>query len=240
MLQLSTGKPLNSMGMLTQAQERAYRRKRRKGFDITRAEWIASMVMTDREKRCLTKAWYRRKARVNKRFADRARYLSRRATEMRRRVDSAESSIPRLRGAMQGNISKLLYRDADDHDADVVGPADTAPGSAETSGNEVSDAQCARLFRQAVSTAEVLGQQHDRDAFQIFHFEDALTLCRSREADAATVRSAKRHPHEAIIMHHLNEAELIRLRNSLVHIAEDVVGNKNSQCKPKSYSIMGS
>ena len=67
-----------------------------------------------------------------------------------------------------------------------------------------------------------------------------MTLCRSREADAATVRSAKRHPHEAIIMHHLNEAELIRLRNSLVHIADDVVGNKNSQCKPKSYSIMGS
>ena len=69
---------------------------------------------------------------------------------------------------------------------------------------------------------------------QIFHFENALAGCRSREADAATVRSAKRHPHEAIIMHHLNEAELIRLRNSLVHIAEDVVENTNSQCKPKT------
>ena len=35
-------------------------------------------------------------------------------------------------------------------------------------------------------------------------------------------------------MHHLNEVELIHLRNSLVHIAEDVVENTNSQCKPKT------
>ena len=39
---------------------------------------------------------------------------------------------------------------------------------------------------------------------------------------------------EASVKHHLNEAELVLLRNPLVHIAEDVGGSTTVQCKPRT------
>lgn len=154
LLQLATGKSLNSLGFLSATQERGYKKRRREGFDITRAEWMQSTILTDREKRCIKKSWEKREAKVSKRFHDRTRYLTRRVKELQERVDSTSHLIDRLRQGLLGDIVMLLYRDADDHDADVVGVVDAA-GGAVHSASSVSAAQRTRLYRQAMVTSEV-------------------------------------------------------------------------------------
>ena len=161
-------------------------------------------------------------------------------TELRERVDSAASSISRLREVLQGDISTLLHRDANDHDADIV----TAPGEAHASRNaatasKIAYAQRSRLHRQAIPTRHVLEQQCDRDLLQLEHGNNALKVHRAVEAESASATGEKKRQRaqdeaEASVKHHLNEAELVRLRTLLVHIAEDVGGSTTVQCKPRT------
>lgn len=163
-----------------------------------------------------------------------------RATELQERIDSTASSISRLREVLQGDISTLLHRDGDDHDADIV----AAPGEAHGSENAatattISEAQRSRLYRQAILTRDVLEQQRDRDILQLEHFNNALEVHRAVEAESASATGKKKRQRaqdeaEASVKHYLEEAELVRLRNSLVHIAEDVGGSTAVQCKPRT------
>eukprot|EP00904_Undaria_pinnatifida_P011353 jgi/Undpi1/7348/HiC_scaffold_22.g09821.m1 len=68
---LPKGKSENSMGKLNAVQERQFKKQRREGSDLSRSEWMKSTILTDREKRCLTRAWTRREAKVNKKFQNR-------------------------------------------------------------------------------------------------------------------------------------------------------------------------
>ncbi len=67
-------------------------------------------MLTDREKRCLTRSWEGRKGRVDKHLADRKRYLTTRAAELQERADIAAKLIARLRAGLQGDVQTLLIK----------------------------------------------------------------------------------------------------------------------------------
>eukprot|EP00904_Undaria_pinnatifida_P010521 jgi/Undpi1/659/HiC_scaffold_10.g04123.m1 len=58
---LPPGKYRNSLHRLSGSQECASKRKRSEGADMTRGKWMESTLLGDRDKRCLSRAWSRRK-----------------------------------------------------------------------------------------------------------------------------------------------------------------------------------
>ena len=56
--QRATGKSRHSLHRLSGAQEKE--RQRCEGAGVTRGEWMASTVLSDREKRSISRAWFRR------------------------------------------------------------------------------------------------------------------------------------------------------------------------------------
>lgn len=98
----STGKSKNSMGRLNAAQERQFKKQRREEIDLSRSAWMKSTTLTEQEKRCLTRAWTRHEARVNKKFQNRHAYLKRRVVQMQERARRDDEHIRRLRRCVLG------------------------------------------------------------------------------------------------------------------------------------------
>ena len=70
------------MGKLNSPRERKFKKHRREGAITLRGEWMKSTLLTEREKRCLTRAWTKRGARVAKHFQNHKFYLNRRVQEV--------------------------------------------------------------------------------------------------------------------------------------------------------------
>ena len=64
--QHATGKSRHSLDRLSGAQEKEFKRQRCEGAGVTRGEWMASTVLSDREKRSISRAWFRRDERLGK------------------------------------------------------------------------------------------------------------------------------------------------------------------------------
>ena len=111
-------------------------------------EWIKSTLLTEREKRCLTRAWTRRGARVAKHFQIHKSYLKRRVQGGADQVKKNEVYIRLLRSHLVWKVNDLIF----DDDQDDRGAEDSAAGGGETPSQgesetacEISDAQRARL-----------------------------------------------------------------------------------------------
>ena len=73
-------------------------------------------------------------------------------------------------------------------------------------------------------------QQHDRDLLQLEHFrETQQRFCVTKAADV----SQRRHADESA-WKSLNEASVIRLNNSILHIAKRVVEDKGHDYNPST------
>lgn len=101
-------------------------------------------------------------------------------------------------------------------------------GRTEEGASSGSGAQCLRLYVQATATVEVLKQQCERDALQLCHFQSTAQVCSAAEDDTAATDPQQRAA-EAKVLEHLNKAELIRLHNALLLIAERVMETTNSK-----------
>ena len=64
--QHTIGKSQNSLHRLDGAQEQKFKKQRREGADVKRGEWMASTVLSDRDKRYVTRAWNRREEKAAK------------------------------------------------------------------------------------------------------------------------------------------------------------------------------
>ena len=64
--QRATGKSRHSLHRLSGAQEKEFKRQRCEGAGVTRGEWMASTVLSDREKRSISRAWFRRDERLGR------------------------------------------------------------------------------------------------------------------------------------------------------------------------------
>ena len=74
-------------------------------------EWMASTVLSDRDKRNISRAWFRRDEGLGKKFTARRFYLGHRITELKARVHSDAVRIFRLRKGLFGDIIELLHAD---------------------------------------------------------------------------------------------------------------------------------
>ena len=93
---------------------RAYKKQRREGAPRGRYEWMKVKLLTERQRRCLERAWNRREAKVDKKFLDRKRYLAARTAELQVTVNEC-NSMSKIRNAMFKDIGVLLaVRDGSD------------------------------------------------------------------------------------------------------------------------------
>ena len=76
-----------------------------------------------------------------------------------------------------------------------------------------------RLFSETMSIMEVVQEQRDRDLLQLSELEDAKRVTDNTEATASL---ATQKAVEAKVFKHMDEASRIRLRFSLLEIAEGV------------------
>lgn len=184
-------------------------------------------LLTERQKRSLQRAWSRRDAKVGNKFAARKQYLGVRTAELEERTKEAAIRIDKIRAAMFKDIGVLLYVcDSDDTEASA------APGPALTPSEKprLSKTQMERLVHQALATSEVLQQQRDRDLLQLEHFREAQRAFYAAEtADISQQKQA-----DESVWKSLNEASLIRLNNSLLHIAVRVVENEDLDYNPST------
>ena len=106
---------MNSLGRLDAIQMRAYKKQRREGAPRGRYEWMKVKLLTERQRRCLERAWNRREAKVDKKFLDRKRYLAARTAELQVTVNECNSMMSKIRNAMFKDIGVLLaVRDGSD------------------------------------------------------------------------------------------------------------------------------
>ena len=108
-VQHTIGKAQNSLHRRNSAQEQKFRRQRTEGADVKRAEWMRSVPLSDRDKRCVTRAWDRREEKAAKQFTDIRFCLGRGVSELRARVQTNAARVVRLRKAVLGNVFELLY-----------------------------------------------------------------------------------------------------------------------------------
>ena len=104
-------------------------------------------MLTDREKRCLTRAWDRREARVDKKFHNRHAYVKRRVAEVGEQCKRDGALLHRLHTATWEGVEILLFEGEAEHGSDA-GDGTTADGpdpSEEDSAAPISLAQLRRL-----------------------------------------------------------------------------------------------
>ena len=70
---------------------------------------MASTVLSDRDKRIISRAWFRRDERLGKKFIARRIYLGHRITKLKSGVQADAVFIFRLRKGLQGDIIELLH-----------------------------------------------------------------------------------------------------------------------------------
>ena len=78
---------------------------------MARGEWMASTVPSDRDKRIISRAWFRRDESLGKKFTARRLYLGYRITELKARVQADAVLIFRLRKGLLGDVTELLHAD---------------------------------------------------------------------------------------------------------------------------------
>ena len=78
---------------------------------MARGEWMASTVLSDRDKQIISRAWFRHDESLGKKFTARRFYLGHRITELKVRVQAYAVLILRLRKGMLGDITELLHAD---------------------------------------------------------------------------------------------------------------------------------
>lgn len=142
---------------------------------------MKSTLLTERQKRCLTRAWSRRPARLEKKFANRHAYLKQRVGDLEERTKANAGYIRRLRGCLLGRVDELRFDGGKDGGDLGGGHAADGLGSGE-SGEETqeSPAQTARLYSQTVLVLDVLEEEKLRDLVMLEH----ITLALKALADA--------------------------------------------------------
>ena len=171
---------------------------------------MKSMPLTERQKRCLTRAWSRRSPRLENKFGNRHVYLKHRVRELEERVKKTAGHIRRLRGCLLGGVGELLL-DEDKDDRDLGGEEDAKDGPGE------SLAQTNRLYTQTVLVLDVFEEERVRDLLILEHSMvafKALASTRDPNCSAAGAEAADKVAHDA-----MEEASVVRLNNSLVLIA---------------------
>ena len=147
-----------------------FKRQQTEGADVTRAEGMGPTTLIDRDARCVTRAWDRRKEKAAKQFTDRRFHLRRRVRGLKARVQTNAAHIFRLPKAVFGNMSELL------HIADEGVASGSSGGGAEAGRHpvgegalppEASPSQRKRLLSQAMAILEVFERQRDRDLLML-------------------------------------------------------------------------
>ncbi|CAB1115886.1 unnamed protein product [Ectocarpus sp. CCAP 1310/34] len=106
---VAAGKSLNSLGIIGRPQERQFKRQRRAGSDVTRAEFAMQQMLTSREKRSIERGWRRRDRKLRKAFDQRGAYLGGRIKDLTANVAANEQHIKRLQDALRtGHLPSLL------------------------------------------------------------------------------------------------------------------------------------
>ena len=170
-------------------------------------------MLTDREKRCLTRAWDRREARVDKKFHNRHAYVKRRVAEVGEQCKRDGALLHRLHTATWEGVEILLFEGEAEHGSDA-GDGTTADGPdprEEDSAAPISLAQLRRLNFQMVAVQGVLEEARTRDLLVEIHLKTALKEM-SKSGDTADKAAMKA----------LDDASLVRLDNSLLLIAQRV------------------
>ena len=175
---------------------------------------MKSALLTEREKRCLTRAWTRRGKRVAKYFQNHKSYLKRRVQEMVDRVKKNEVHVRRLRSHLVGKVNDLLFDDNQD-DRDTEDSADAGgetPSRDESKAAcEFSDAQQTRLYLQAMTVLDMVEEERLRDLLILEYTQAASD---SLEADPSAGK--------AMAQEAMENASLVRLNSSLLLIAQKV------------------
>ena len=173
--------------MLNAVQSRQYKRHRFEGGELSPAEWMKSTLLTERQKRCLTRGWTRRHARLGKKAGNRLTYLKFRVGQLEERLEETSRCTSRLRKCLLGNVGDLLW---DENKDDGEGVAADGPGAAEDGeGAKVSPTQKARLYAQTVAVLDVTEEENVRDQLILEHNKQALEVleqaCLLYTSDAA-------------------------------------------------------
>ena len=146
---------------------------------------MQSTLLTERGKRCLTRAWTKHGARVIKNFQNDKFYLNRWVQEVADRAKKNEVHIHRLRNHLAGKVNDLVF----DNDPDDRGAEDSAVAGGKTpfQGESevacvISDAQQARRYLQAMTVLDILEEERVRDLLILEYTQAASD---SLEADAS-------------------------------------------------------
>ena len=201
---------------------------------MTRGKWMESTLRSDRDKRCLSRAWTRRKEKLAKQYTARTFHLVRRISTLKADVQVDAKLVLRLRKPLLGEITEVLH--ADDGCAVGEGGGGDAevgahPPGADKLPPEVSATQRNRLYNQAMAVMEVLQQQRDRDLLRLIELESAK---RAVDDPTATTTSAAQQALQANVFKHMDEASLIRLRFSLLENTESFACVAGVKCKPRT------
>ena len=139
---------------------------------MTVGEWVASTVLSDREKRCVTLAWARREEKVARQLSLRKSYLGQQVSELEARVQTCAAYIFRLRKALfLGDITELLQPD----DEDVVSEGEG--GGTEVGGHPTGD---------SALPPETSATQRNRLVNQEYHRDTTSTPVRVQSIMIAT------------------------------------------------------
>ena len=179
-------------------------------------------MLTERQKRCLERAWSQREVKVNKKFMRRRRYLTVCKAELEEEVEGVEGTSSRIRDAMFDDLGVLLHvREEREVNAKPVRKPE-----------KLSRAQRTRLRHQALATSEMLRQLRYRWLLQAHYFGEALGAFLA--ADVFGVSSKRKYAADKNIAESSNESSIIRLDTSLVLIAERVVKTNKLHYKPST------
>ena len=217
-------------------QKTQFKKQRTEGGGPSRSEWMRSAILTDRQKRCLSRAWNVREKKLDKKIANKHAYLKHRVGELQARVEANSGYIRRLRGCLVDRVTDLLWvEDKDSGDLEDGEDAADGPRSAMSGDSEQeSQAQTARLYTQTILVLDVLEDERVHDLLILEHNTTALkalSQARDHPTSASAVEAA-----DKVAIKAMGEASLVRLHNSLLLIAEKAV--KRSERKYTAETIL--
>ena len=197
---------------------------------------MRSVILTDRQKRCLSRAWNVREKKLDKKIANKHAYLKHRVGGLQARVEANSGYIRRLRGCLVDRVTDLLgVEDKDSGDLEDGEDAADGPRSAMSGDSEQeSQAQTARLYTQTILVLDVLEDERVHDLLILEHNTTALkalSQARDHPTSASAVEAA-----DKVAIKAMGEASLVRLHNSLLLIAEKAV--KRSERKYTAETIL--
>lgn len=216
--------------MLNAVQSRQYKRHRFEGGELSPAEWMKSTLLTERQKRCLTRGWTRRHARLGKKAGNRLTYLKFRVGQLEERLEETSRCTSRLRKCLLGNVGDLLW---DENKDDGEGVAADGPGAAEDGeGAKVSPTQKARLYAQTVAVLDVTEEENVRDQLILEHNKQALEVL--EQAHNAASSPAQIKAADELAGELLETASVVRFQNSLLLIAEKAAETAERRFSPET------